>query len=386
MMSPLLLWASFDIECNSSTGKFPDPNVPGDACFQIAISLCKFGSDEPYEKTCLCYKDTTGEDVTSFKTERELILAFKDYVQQKDIDILTGWNIFGFDLEYIYRRAAMNGCGLEFYQLGRLKNTESHMVQKKLSSSALGDNFLKLLPMPGRFIFDLFHEVKKGYKLDSYSLNNVSKLYLGDQKIDMPPKEMFARFVEEDPVKLGEVAEYCIKDTLLPHKLMKKMCILLNLVEMAKATWVPISFLVERGQQIKVFSQLSKKARELGYMVPTIKYGSLPEEQYEGATVLEAQKGAYYTPITALDFEALYPSIMTAHNLCYSTYVMDERRYGNIEGITYETFKIGDKTYKFAQDVPSLLPAILTELKQFRKKAKKDMAGRDWVYERGLQW
>jgi DNA polymerase delta subunit 1 len=366
--------ASFDIECNSSTGKFPDPNVRDDACFQIAISLCKFGSDEPYEKTCLCYKNTTGEDVVSFKTERELLLAFKDYVQKKDIDIMTGWNIFGFDLEYIYRRAAMNGCGLEFYQLGKLKNTESHMVQKKLSSSALGDNFLKLLPMPGRFIFDLFHEVKKGYKLDSYSLNNVSKLYLGDQKIDMPPKEMFARFVEEDPVKLGEVADYCIKDTLLPHKLMKKLCILLNLLEMAKATWVPLCFLVERGQQIKVFSQLSKKARELGYMVPTIKYGSIPEEPYEGATVLEAQKGAYYTPITALDFEALYPSIMMAHNLCYSTLVMDERRYGNVPGVTYETFKIGDKTYKFAQGVPSLLPSILLELKQFRKKAKKDMA------------
>jgi DNA polymerase delta subunit 1 len=40
---------------------------------------------------------------------------------------------------------------------------------------------------------------------------------------------MFARYREGDPVKLGEVAEYCIKDTLLPHKLMKKMCILLNL-------------------------------------------------------------------------------------------------------------------------------------------------------------
>ena len=366
--------ASFDIECNSSTGKFPDANVIGDACFQIAITLCKFGSDEPYETTCLCYKNTSGENVTSYETERELLLAFKDYVQEKDIDIMTGWNIFGFDLDYIYKRAAMNKCGMDFYQLGKLKNTESHVVHKKLSSSALGDNFLKLLPMPGRFIFDLFHEVKKGYKLDSYSLNNVSKFYLGDQKIDMPPKEMFKRFIEEDPVKLGEVADYCIKDTLLPHKLMKKLCILLNLVEMAKATWVPVSFLVERGQQIKVFSQLSKKARELGYMVPTFKYGSLPEEQYEGATVLEAQKGAYYTPITALDFEALYPSIMMAHNLCYSTYVMDDTRYGNIEGITYETFNIGDKTYKFAQNVPSLLPAILAELKQFRKKAKRDMA------------
>jgi len=366
--------ASFDIECNSSTGKFPDPNVPDDACFQIAVSLCKFGSDEPYEKVCLCYKKTDGPDVISFDTEKEMLLAFKKYMNEKDIDILTGWNIFGFDLEYIYKRAAMVGCGIDFYQLGKLKDTECHLVMKKLSSSALGDNFLKLLPMSGRFVFDMFHEVKKGYKLDSYSLNNVSKLYLGDQKIDMAPKEMFARFVEGDPKKLYEVAEYCIKDTLLPHKLMKKMCILLNLVEMAKATWVPLSFLVERGQQIKVFSQLSKKARELGYMVPTIKYGSLPEEQYEGATVLEAQKGAYYTPITALDFEALYPSIMMAHNLCYSTYVMDERRYGKIPGITYETFNIGNKTYKFAQDVPSLLPAILMELKQFRKKAKRDMA------------
>ena len=366
--------ASFDIECNSSTGKFPDPNVPDDACFQIAISLCKFGSDEPYEKVCLCYKKTDGPDVISFDTEKEMLLAFKKYMNEKDIDILTGWNIFGFDLEYIYKRATMVGCGVDFYQLGKLKDTECHLVMKKLSSSALGDNFLKLLPMSGRFVFDMFHEVKKGYKLDSYSLNNVSKLYLGDQKIDMAPKEMFARFVEGDPKKLYEVAEYCIKDTLLPHKLMKKMCILLNLVEMAKATWVPVSFLVERGQQIKVFSQLSKKARELGYMVPTIKYGSLPEEQYEGATVLEAQKGAYYTPITALDFEALYPSIMMAHNLCYSTYVMDERRYGKIPGITYETFNIGNKTYKFAQDVPSLLPAILMELKQFRKKAKRDMA------------
>jgi DNA polymerase delta subunit 1 len=365
---------SFDIECNSSTGKFPDAEVPGDACFQIAISLCKFGTDEPYEKVCLCYKKTEGPDVISFETEREMLEAFHKYLHDKNIDIITGWNIFGFDLEYIYKRARYCGCNPNFFKLGRLNDESCQLTLKKLSSSALGDNFLKLLPMSGRFIFDMFHEVKKGYKLDSYSLNNVSKLYLGDQKIDMSPKEMFVRYKEGDPAKLGEVAEYCIKDTLLPHKLLKKLCTLLNLLEMAKATWVPLCFLVERGQQIKVFSQLTKKARELGFMVPTIRYGAIPEEPYEGATVLEAQKGAYYTPITALDFEALYPSIMMAHNLCYSSYVMDERRYGNIPGVTYETFNIGDRTYKFAQGVPSLLPAILLELKQFRKKAKKDMA------------
>jgi DNA polymerase delta subunit 1 len=370
--------ASVDIECYSKSRKFPDANNTDDVCFQIAISLCKFGSDEPYDKTCLCYKKTDsnleGCNILSFPTEKEMLEAFQKYLHQKDVDIITGWNIFGFDMEYIYKRAQINKCHYEFFNLGKLKDTESELTIKKLSSSALGDNLLKLLPMSGRFIFDLFHEIKKGYKLDSYKLDNVSKLYLGDQKIDMPPKEMFVRYEEEDPVKLREVAEYCIKDTLLPHRLMKKLCTLLNLVEMAKATWVPVPFLVERGQQIKVFSQLTKKARELGFMVPTIRYGAIPEEPYEGATVLEAQKGAYYTPITALDFESLYPSIMMAHNLCYSSYVMDEKRYGAVPGITYETFKIADRTYKFAQDVPSLLPAILLELKQFRKQAKKDMA------------
>jgi len=365
--------ASVDIECNSSTGKFPDADVKGDACFQIAVSLTHFGSDVPYDKTCFCYKKTDSEldgcIIKSYETEREMLMAFKEYLMEKDIDIITGWNIFGFDLEYIMKRAVMTGCDQTFYEMSKMKNHSCELVYKKLSSSALGDNDLKILPMPGRFIFDLFHEVKKGYKLDSYKLDNVSKLYLGDNKIDMPPKEMFARFVEEDPVKLREVAEYCIKDTLLPHRLLSKLSILVNLLEMAKATWVPLCYLVERGQQIKVFSLLTKKAREMGFMVPTISWGQYSAEGYEGATVLDAQKGAYYTPITALDFEGLYPSIMMAHNLCYSSMVMDSK-YENIPGVTYETFGF----YKFAQDVPSLLPSILLELKQFRKQAKKDMA------------
>src|SRR5210317_730291 len=365
--------ASLDIECNSSTGKFPDADIEGDACFQIAVSLCTFGTDVPYDKTCFCYKKTDsnleGCSILSYDTERDMLIAFSKYMQDMDIDIITGWNIFGFDMEYIMKRAELNSCGSSFFNLSKLRDYRCRMVYKKLSSSALGDNDLKLVPIPGRFVFDLFHEVKKGYKLDSYKLDNVSKLYLGDQKIDMPAKEMFARFVEEDPVKLREVAEYCIKDTLLPHRLLSKLCTLINLLEMAKATWVPLCYLVERGQQIKVFSLLTKKAREMGFMVPTLSWGQQSTIGYEGATVLEAQKGAYYTPITALDFEGLYPSIMMAHNLCYSTLVMVSK-YEDIPGIKYETFGF----YKFAQDVPSLLPSILLELKQFRKQAKKDMA------------
>ena len=368
--------ASLDIECNSSTGKFPDAEIPGDCCFQIAISLCTFGTDIPYDKTCFCYKKTDPNleecNVLSYDSEKEMLEAFGMYLVRMDIDIITGWNIFGFDMDYIMKRADMVGCSIGFYEMSKLKGYECKMKVKKLSSSALGDNELKLLPIPGRFIFDLFHEVKKGYKLDSYKLDNVSKLYLGDQKIDMPAKEMFARFKEEDPIKLREVAEYCIKDTLLPHRLLSKLCTLINLLEMAKATWVPLCYLVERGQQIKVFSQLTKKAREMGYLVPTIEWGQGIVDGYEGATVLEAQKGAYYTPITALDFEALYPSIMMGHNLCYSTLIMDPV-YENKKlypDLVIEKFG----NFKFVQNVPSLIPSILLELKQFRKQAKKDMA------------
>jgi DNA polymerase delta subunit 1 len=368
--------ASFDIEANSSTGKFPDPDVHGDCAFQIAFTLKHQGSDEFFDKTCLCYKNTSpveGCNIISYPTERDMLMGFKKYIDDMDIDVITGWNIFGFDLDFIYRRAILNSCPPEFYELSKLKNFSCDLVNKKLSSGALGDNLMKIIPMPGRFVFDLFHEVKKNEKLDSYTLNHVSEKFLGDKKIDMSAKEMFKRFAEEDPDKLGEVAEYCVKDTILPHKIMEKLCILLNLLEMAKATWVPISYLCERGQQIKVFSQITRKARKLGFMVPLVRWNNNPPEQYEGATVLEAQTGAYYAPVTALDFEGLYPSIMMAHNLCYSTIVLD-KRYGNIPGVEYESFKINDKEYKFAQNVPSILPLILAELKQFRKQAKKDMA------------
>jgi DNA polymerase delta subunit 1 len=372
--------ASFDIETYSSTGEFPDADVEGDAAFQIAITLKRLGESEIYNHTCLCYKKTSpveGADIVCYGTERELLSAFSTFVKTHDIDILTGWNIFGFDLEYIFKRACMNRCPPEFYDIGRLKNVTSDMIYKKLSSSALGDNFLKLFPMNGRFIFDLFHEVKREKKLDSYKLDFVAETYLGDNKIDMSPKEMFASYASNDPDRLGKVAEYCVKDTVLPHRLVDKLCTLLNLIEMAKATWVPLNFLVERGQQIKVFSQLTRKAREMGFMVPTIRYGKMPSDGYVGATVLDAQKGAYYRPITALDFASLYPSIMRAHNLCYSALVMDPK-YDNLPGVEYESFDIpvpekGIVTYKFAQNVPALLPAILKELSDYRTQAKKDM-------------
>jgi len=360
---------SFDIECYSSTGAFPSPANLNDVVFQIGMTTGEFGRAESSTLTrkCLCLKQTDGPDCESFSTERELLERFGEYLAATDPDIITGWNIFGFDLEYLYKRAMRNGVEPLW---GRRTDVPSELVVKNLSSSALGNNELKMVPMVGRYVFDLFQDIKREHKLESYSLNNVSKHFLKDQKLDMPVKEIFARFAEGNPQKLGEVADYCLKDTELPHAIMAKVCQIQNLVEMAKACWVPLAFLSERGQQIKVFSQMAYKARQLGFLIPTFRrQGPADDAKYEGATVLDAQTGAYYGPITALDFASLYPSIMVAHNLCYSTLVMDPK-YDNLPGVEYETFG----PHKFAQNVVSLLPTILTDLKAFRKKAKKLMA------------
>jgi len=367
---------SFDIECYSSTGAFPSPKNPHDVIFHIGMTTKEFGREGFLDRKCLCLKQTAGEDMESFETEKDLLKAFEKHLIKIDPDIITGWNIFGFDLEFLIIRATIH-CGLSPVW-GRIRGEVAALVEKNLSSSALGNNELKMVPMKGRYVFDLFQDVKREHKLESYSLNNVSKHFLNDQKNDMPVKEIFSRYKGGDPVKLGEVAEYCIKDTELPHSLLHKLCQIQNQIEMAKACWVPLAFLSERGQQIKVFSQMAYKARQLNFIIPTFRrppVGASDADGYQGATVLEAQTGAYYSPITALDFASLYPSIMCAENLCYSTLVMNAR-YDNLPGVVYEQFG----PHRFAQSdangkpISSLLPVILTDLKAFRKKAKKLMA------------
>lgn len=370
--------ASIDIECYSSTGEFPNADVKGDECFQIAVSLEKINCEDGiYKKICFTSKKTNKldeDDVLCYEDEKTMIEGFCKFIMIENVDIITGWNVFGFDFEYLDKRykllnnkkscLPMNRC------IERVKE-DTKIVKKKLYSSALGDNDLNILKIPGIFTFDMFHEIKKEYKLDSYKLDNVSKHFLNDQKIDISPKEMFSIYKSGDPEGLKRVAEYCIKDTILPHRLMKKLCTVINMIEMAKATWVPINYLSERGQQVKVYSQIVKKSKEMGYIVPSSNYDntSPSEVNYEGATVLEAKIGAYYEPITALDFEGLYPSIMMAHNLCYST-LISERDIAKYPDLKYE--KIGENY--FVQDVRSVLPSILSELKSFRKQAKKDMA------------
>ena len=108
------------------------------------------------------------------------------------------------------------------------------------------------------------------------------------------------------------LAVYCLKDAYLPQQLMNKLSIMINYVEMARVTGVPLNFLLVRGQQIKVFSMLLRKTRKEGLLIPFTQRQGGNEDGvgYEGATVIEPKKAYYEVPVATLDFASLYPSIM----------------------------------------------------------------------------
>lgn len=99
-------------------------------------------------------------------------------------------------------------------------------------------------------------------------MNNVAYEILNDQKEDVHHSEIYKLFKSGKDTR-KRLAIYCVKDAELPLNLMEKLCCLFNYSEMARVTGVPINFLLNRGQQIKVMSQLLRKARDLKYICPT---------------------------------------------------------------------------------------------------------------------
>jgi len=141
---------------------------------------------------------------------------------------------------------------------------------------------------------------------------------------------------------------------------------------MAKVTRVPLEYLITRGQSIKVFSQIAYETRKAGYLIPI-----LPKQdtdgKFQGATVLEAHIGHYTRPVCGLDFASLYPSIMIAHNMCYSTVVLNEK-FMNLPGYEYSTIDCGPAgKFSFVQNQPGVLSGILQSLWKNRKVTKKEM-------------
>jgi len=375
---------SFDIECMGRKGHFPEADQ--DPVIQIANVVKVQGQEVPAIRNVFTL-DTcnpiVGAEVLAFRAERDLLAKWAAFVRACDYDILTGYNIQNFDVPYIFDR--MNKLklgGTDALCWGRIKGAKVRMRDTTFQSSAYGKRENKEATIDGRCMFDVLPYMFRNHKLSSYSLNAVSAEFLGQQKEDVHHSIIsdLQRGSAEDRRRL---AVYCLKDAWLPVRLLDKLSVLINYIEMARVTGVPVDFLITRGQQIKVMSMLLRKARAGGLVIPTIKKGGDQEGGYEGATVIEPIKAYYQEPIATLDFASLYPSIMMAYNLCYSTLVAkaDVVKLDPDQVVTSPCKDV----FVNAKTHVGLLPKILKEILAARKRAKKDMKAATDPMEKAVQ-
>ena len=115
---------------------------------------------------------TEGDDD---EKERNVILGWADEILNTNPNLITGYNIFGFDYSFIWERAKELHCQKELgYLLSKLSHRPSFLEDKTLSSAGLGHNELKFLNMPGRIQMDLFKIIQRDHNLVSYKLDYVS--------------------------------------------------------------------------------------------------------------------------------------------------------------------------------------------------------------------
>ena len=358
---------SFDIECAGRPGIFPEADT--DPVIQIANVITLQGSTEPLVKNIFTLKTCApipGTQIISFDDENDLLNAWRHFFVASDADLISGYNIVSFDIPYLLDRAKhLEVPGFEY--LGRVRNTPTRAVDRVMVTKQTGARASKKINIEGRVILDMFVAIQKDYKLSSYSLNGVSAHFLKEQKEDVH-HSIITDLQNGDPDTRRRLAIYCIKDALLPIRLMVKLMIVTNYVEMARVTGVPFSFLLTRGQGIRVMSQLYRRTANHNLVIPTAKR-AVDGDRFQGATVLEPVKGFYQVPVSTLDFASLYPSIMRAHNLCYTTLLLPE----DVKKVPPDEVTLtpnGDYFVKSSQR-PGLLPLILTELLTKRKAAKK---------------
>ena len=484
--------------------KNPFPQLEGDKVTFIGSTFLKAGETDPYLNHCIVL-DTCGKvpvencEIESYKTEREVLLAWSKIIQKENPDIIIGYNIFGFDYAFMFNRAEENGCLKEFLKLSKNKNeiccqdpfnAGKYKLEETTLQIASGQHELKYIKMTGRIQIDLYNYFRREENLTSYKLDYVAGHFIGDYvkslntdpdnnvttivsgnlmgllegsyvhfeeighsvdyycdgakfsvlsvnketksftvsgkimpdltkkvrwclaKDDVTPKDIF-RMTNGSADDRAIIAKYCIQDCNLVHYLMNKVDVLTGFVEMAKICSVPISFLVLRGQGIKLTSYVAKKCREKRTLMPVMEK-SEDNDGYEGAIVLDPKCDLYLdNPVACVDYASLYPSSMMSENLSHDSKVWTKEYdlngvlitetgetdsngnfiYDNLPGyeyvdVTYDTFryvrktpsaaaekiKSGHKICRFAQfpdNARAIMPSILEELLLARKTTRK---------------
>lgn len=308
-------------------------------------------------------------ELSLHEDEGELLQHFAAFLAHCDPDAIVGYELGGC-LALLLDRAQAAKADIAARQLGRIVGVESKVKNGVVPGT---QETRKEVNAEGRLVIDIAPLVARDHKLTSYTLAAVVQHFLGSPHFELAASEV-ASLLTTRP---DHLARHVLRDAGAGVRLLEHLCLGYNLIEMARVTGVPVDYLLTRGQMVKVTSQLLRKAREHDFVLPGRGAGN--GDTYEGGFVMDPQTGLYDDPIVVLDFASLYPSVMIARNLCYTT-LLPERgeKTLSLEESSFEKSPATSETgqpYLFVNKSlrKGLLPQILEELLAARKDAKLAM-------------
>ena len=176
----------------SLNSKFP--KLEGDKCTFIGSTFMHYGSVDPYFNHCIVLNTCSpmpieNSVVETYATEREVLLAWQRLVQRENPDIIIGYNIFGFDYNFMFKRAEENNCVEDFLKLSRNKDeicatkdkdTGKYKIEESSLQIASGQHDFQFIKMNGRLQVDLYNFYRREANLISYKLDYVAGNFIGD--------------------------------------------------------------------------------------------------------------------------------------------------------------------------------------------------------------
>ena len=168
------------------------PKLEGDKVTFIGSTFMNYGNKEPHLNHCIVLdtcSDIPNCVTESYSSEREVLMAWQKLVQRENPDIIIGYNIFGFDYEFLFRRAEENDCTEEFLKLSRNKDeicgtrdkdSGKWKIEESTLQIASGQHDLRFIKMTGRSQVDLYNFYRRGENLTSYKLDYVGGYFIGD--------------------------------------------------------------------------------------------------------------------------------------------------------------------------------------------------------------
>jgi DNA polymerase I len=293
---------AFDIETYNPEGRITVPEK------HPIVMLSLYG--DGFQKVITWKRFKTDLDYVEFVDgEGQLIERFKELVNDYSPDILVGYYSDGFDMPYLIKRG-------EKYKIKMDISLDFETVSLQRGKS-------KAIDTTGIVHVDILNfilrVISKKMKTDVFTLDEVSKELLGEQK-DEVDLGTLAKAWDAASEDLSLFAKYNLKDSKLTYELCEK--VMPNLIELVKLVGQSIKDINRMAFSMLVEWYIMRRADDFRQFIPNKPHNTDLEERrayrFQGASVYEPKPGLY-DDVVVFDFRSLYPSIIVSHNISIET-------------------------------------------------------------------